>query len=212
MIDAAQAAAEFGAGNLASATLTLSVEDPSGPLPVLIGSKAATIPAGSGRQSASVTLDGGETGKITLRLHPETACSFKHVKLELGAQATPWRGAAPDIEEYRCRRHYQRLSVTGGAPGMLGHVAQRVTLNLIDAPCALPVVVRARQIMATYADMEELIRLGAYRAGSSTEVDEAIRLHDPLEQFLGQAKEEATDLGQGYQRLEQILGSVETEN
>ena len=37
---------------------------------------------------------------------------------------------------------------------------------------------RARgQVMATYADMEELIRLGAYRAGSSPEVDEAIGLH-----------------------------------
>ena len=33
---------------------------------------------------------------------------------------------------------------------------------------------RARQVMATYADMEELIRLGAYRTGSSPEVDEAI--------------------------------------
>ena len=59
--------------------------------------------------------------------------------------------------------------------------------------------------MATYADMEELIRLGAYRPGSSAEVDEAIRLHRPLEAFLAQDKEEATSLGQGYQRLEQIL-------
>ena len=44
--------------------------------------------------------------------------------------------------------------------------------------------------MATYADMEELIRLGAYRPGSSAEVDEAIRLHKPLEDFLGQGKDE----------------------
>jgi len=79
-------------------------------------------------------------------------------------------------------------------------------------PAFLPMVLRARQVMATYADMEELIRLGAYRAGSSAEVDEAIRLHAPLEQFLAQAKEDATDLGQGYQRLEQILGALETEN
>jgi flagellum-specific ATP synthase len=66
--------------------------------------------------------------------------------------------------------------------------------------------------MATYADMEELIRLGAYRAGSSAEVDEAIRLHQPLETFLAQGKEEATNLEQGYQGLEQILGHAETEN
>jgi flagellum-specific ATP synthase len=66
--------------------------------------------------------------------------------------------------------------------------------------------------MATYADMEELIRLGAYRPGSSAEVDEAIRFHRPLEDFLAQMKEESTSLGQGYQLLEQILGNAETEN
>ena len=62
--------------------------------------------------------------------------------------------------------------------------------------------------MATYADMEELIRLGAYRPGSSPEVDEAIRLHGPLEAFLGQGKEEATDLAEGYRRLAAILAGA----
>jgi flagellum-specific ATP synthase len=75
----------------------------------------------------------------------------------------------------------------------------------------LPVLTHARQVMATYADMEELIRLGAYRPGSSPEVDEAIRLHQPLEEFLGQAKEESSSLAQGYQRLAQILRPSETE-
>ena len=75
-------------------------------------------------------------------------------------------------------------------------------------PAYLPVITRARQVMATYADMEELIRLGAYRPGSSAEVDEAIRLHRPLEEFLGQGKEEATSLAEGYQRLEQILAGA----
>jgi flagellum-specific ATP synthase len=79
-------------------------------------------------------------------------------------------------------------------------------------PAYLPVINQARQVMATYADMEELIRLGAYRAGSSAEVDEAIRLHRPLEAFLTQAKEETTSLEQGYQHLVQILGNAETEN
>jgi flagellum-specific ATP synthase len=79
-------------------------------------------------------------------------------------------------------------------------------------PDHLAAINRARQVMATYADMEELIRLGAYRAGSSPEVDEAIRLHRPFEQFLAQGKEEATGLVEGYAWLEQILRTVETEN
>jgi flagellum-specific ATP synthase len=75
----------------------------------------------------------------------------------------------------------------------------------------LPVITRGRQVMATYADMEELIRLGAYRAGSSAEVDEAIRLHEPLEGFLRQAKDEKASLAAGYQQLAQILTNLETE-
>ncbi|MES2028905.1 MAG: flagellar protein export ATPase FliI [Pseudomonadota bacterium] len=78
-------------------------------------------------------------------------------------------------------------------------------------PAYLPTITRARQIMATYSDMEELIRLGAYRAGSSPEVDEAIRLHEPLEAFLRQRKDEVCELAQGYQQLQQIVGSLETE-
>ena len=75
----------------------------------------------------------------------------------------------------------------------------------------LAALTRARQVMAIYADMEELIRLGAYRAGTSPEVDEAIRLHKPLEEFLAQSKEEATSLAEGYRRLAQIVAASETE-
>jgi flagellum-specific ATP synthase len=78
-------------------------------------------------------------------------------------------------------------------------------------PAYLPVLARARQAMATYADMEELIRLGAYRPGSSQEVDAAIALNGPLEAFLAQGRDEATPLRQGYQRLEEIFGVKETE-
>lgn len=79
-------------------------------------------------------------------------------------------------------------------------------------PEYLPIITRAKQVMATYADMEELIRLGAYRPGSSPEVDEAIRLHAPLEDFLRQQKTEATGLAEGYQGLKQIVGALETES
>ena len=70
---------------------------------------------------------------------------------------------------------------------------------------AVPVVARARQLMATYADMEELIRLGAYRPGTDPAIDEAIHFHPLLEAFLGQEKADATSLQEGYARLAGIL-------
>jgi flagellum-specific ATP synthase len=75
-------------------------------------------------------------------------------------------------------------------------------------PAFLPVITRAKQVMATYTDMEELIRLGAYRPGSSAEVDEAIRLHQPLEEFLAQGKNESTGLADGYLRLADIVDAA----
>lgn len=68
-----------------------------------------------------------------------------------------------------------------------------------------PVVQKARAILSTYTDMEELIRLGAYRAGSSSEVDEAIRLYPFINEFLSQSKEESTSLRDSYRRLAEIL-------
>ena len=76
----------------------------------------------------------------------------------------------------------------------------------------LPVLSHARRAMATHADMEELIRLGAYRAGTSPEVDEAIAMNPPREQYLSQRKEESTSITEGYTRLEQIVGRPATEN
>jgi len=73
-------------------------------------------------------------------------------------------------------------------------------------PVYWPAIQRARQAMAAYSDMEELIRLGAYRAGSSPEVDEAIALHPELEAFLNQRKEDATPMAESYARLAAIMG------
>src|ERR1700754_823455 len=78
-------------------------------------------------------------------------------------------------------------------------------------PAFLPVITRARQVMATYADMEELIRLGAYRAGFNPEAAGAFQLHEPLEAFLRRSKDERASLPEGYATLAQIVGRLETE-
>ncbi|MBT9289246.1 flagellar protein export ATPase FliI [Prosthecodimorpha staleyi] len=68
-----------------------------------------------------------------------------------------------------------------------------------------PLITEAKRLMATYADMEELIRLGAYRKGSSSEVDRAIALNGPFEAFLTQRKEESTRLPDCYDQIAKIL-------
>ena len=98
----------------------------------------------------------------------------------------------------------------GGLGSAVGAIA--ISLGLLGYPAYLAAITKAKKVMATYADMEELIRLGAYRSGSSPEVDEAIALHAPLEAFLRQAKDEVSTLGDGYRRLEQILKGLETES
>ncbi len=66
-------------------------------------------------------------------------------------------------------------------------------------------IAAARAHLATYEDMAELIRLGAYRRGSDARVDEAIRYYPALETFLGQRKEERSDFAGGYAALAEIL-------
>ena len=64
---------------------------------------------------------------------------------------------------------------------------------------------RARALMATYEDMADMIRLGAYRRGSDPQVDESIKYHDALEAFLSQDKDDQADLNDGYVQLAEIL-------
>jgi flagellum-specific ATP synthase len=67
-------------------------------------------------------------------------------------------------------------------------------------------VAEARKLLSAYADMEELIRLGAYTQGSNPVVDRAVSLNEPLEAFLGQLKDEAADIPSTFAMLAEILG------
>lgn len=66
----------------------------------------------------------------------------------------------------------------------------------------------ARQLLAAYEDMAEMIRLGAYRAGSDPRTDESIQYYPMIEEFLRQDRGERADLAEGYVRLAEILGSA----
>ncbi|MDX1924476.1 MAG: flagellar protein export ATPase FliI [Rickettsiaceae bacterium] len=64
---------------------------------------------------------------------------------------------------------------------------------------------RARKILATYNDMADLIRIGAYKAGSDKEIDNAIKYFPVIEDFLRQNPDEYLPMNSSFERLEQIL-------
>jgi flagellum-specific ATP synthase len=70
-------------------------------------------------------------------------------------------------------------------------------------------VVRAKKPLTIYEDMAELIRLGAYKAGTNPEVDSAVKLYPQFEAFLAQKKDEQAGLGEGYAALATILDGAE---
>ena len=88
------------------------------------------------------------------------------------------------------------------------NVLKSVSRTMPDCvpPEERPVLREARRYMSAHADMEELIRLGAYRKGADREIDRAIELHPAFEAFLAQGEDEATGLGDCYRRLREIVG------
>ncbi|MFV3129599.1 flagellar protein export ATPase FliI [Niveispirillum sp. KHB5.9] len=82
------------------------------------------------------------------------------------------------------------------------------TMPGCNTPEQNALVGKARRLMSAYSDMEEMIRLGAYRKGNDPQVDEAIHYNPAIEAFLRQGKGERSTLDQGYAELAAILGSA----
>ena len=58
--------------------------------------------------------------------------------------------------------------------------------SALQGPEEAELIRNVRRLVSTYTDMEELIRIGAYAAGSDPDVDRAVRLNDKLNTFLTQ--------------------------
>ncbi|BCA58976.1 flagellar protein export ATPase FliI [Sphingomonas sp. HMP6] len=63
----------------------------------------------------------------------------------------------------------------------------------------------ARSVLSTYADMEEIVRLGAYQTGANPEVDRAIALAPQIETLLTQTKQDRGDLTDSFAALGAIM-------
>ncbi len=85
------------------------------------------------------------------------------------------------------------------------------TMPGCQQPHEREVVRQARQALSAYSNMEELIRIGAYRAGADPLIDRAIELNPALEGFLSQDPHDATGLEESFAGLAMILGSAAAE-
>jgi flagellum-specific ATP synthase len=69
--------------------------------------------------------------------------------------------------------------------------------------------VEARRLLATYGDMEEMVRLGAYKSGASAEVDAAVAIAPQIEALIGQGKDDRGDSAAAFAALAALLAPAE---
>ncbi|MRH42259.1 flagellar protein export ATPase FliI [Aquibacillus halophilus] len=68
---------------------------------------------------------------------------------------------------------------------------------------------RVRSLLATYEENQELIQIGAYKRGTSPQIDESIRFHPKIIDFLKQSTEEISSREESLRMMSDLVnGSV----
>ncbi|EKD34209.1 MAG: hypothetical protein ACD_75C02428G0002 [uncultured bacterium] len=81
----------------------------------------------------------------------------------------------------------------------------------IVSPRHLELAGKAREVLARYAEAEDLINIGAYVKGSNTKIDYAISKIDEINTFLRQNFSETTNLKQSVEQLGGVLSDRKDE-
>lgn len=98
----------------------------------------------------------------------------------------------------------RRLAERGHYPAInISRSISRTAWDVIDAP-QRTAAQKLRTILATYAEVEDLIRIGAYAKGTSPPVDRAVELMPAVEAFLKQGVGEYVTLADTQRMLQQI--------
>ena len=94
--------------------------------------------------------------------------------------------------------HYPAIDLNGSISRLMQSLLSSEDMKMSNKLCRL---------WSLYQQNEDLIQVGAYEKGSSAEVDEAIRLHDRLVNFLRQDMHIGQDYESTRQELRQLLTS-----
>ena len=83
----------------------------------------------------------------------------------------------------------------------------RVMQDIVP-PELMPIAAKARDILATYRDTEDLITIGAYKPGQNPRVDYAVQRIEKLNEFLKQLSSEKSTLQDSWQALAAIVAET----
>lgn len=94
------------------------------------------------------------------------------------------------------RGHFPAIDVNQSASRVMRAVATSEHVKLAQ---------KLRETLAVYKEAEDLINIGAYKAGSNPKIDKAIKVIDGVNDFLKQNVEDASDFNKCLRQLQQIL-------
>jgi len=101
----------------------------------------------------------------------------------------------------------RKLAERGHYPAInIGRSLSRIVHDVVDAAQQLAAR-KVRAILATYAEVEDLIRIGAYAKGTSPQVDKALELMPLVDGFLKQELEEHPAYEETRAALERIAAA-----
>ena len=82
--------------------------------------------------------------------------------------------------------------------------ASRV-MRAVSSPEHAKLAQKLRETLAVYKEAEDLINIGAYKAGSNPKIDRAVRVIDQVNDFLKQRVEDPTNFTSTVRMMQQIL-------
>lgn len=98
----------------------------------------------------------------------------------------------------------RKLAAKGHYPAIDVPVSLSRLMNDLATPEHKAAAVKMRQLIAKYAENEDLINIGAYRMGSNPEVDLAITAQEEIRNFVQQSVNEGTTVDQAKNQLQQL--------
>ena len=95
------------------------------------------------------------------------------------------------------QQHYPAIDVLKSISRLASHINGSATKKA---------VVKMKKWLSDYSSQEDMINAGVYQSGQNPAIDEAIKMHQAMEDFLCQDKAEASTLRQTFLRMSELTG------